>query len=62
VPLSNIKKRGAEYNPENIGVEKKGGGSIYLRGRPGPDGNVKFKLDLFNKFKKGKEKKEEKSP
>ncbi|MEO6452451.1 MAG: AsmA-like C-terminal region-containing protein [Ginsengibacter sp.] len=56
VPLSNIKKRGADFNPENIGTEKKGGSSVHLRGRPGPDGNIKFKLDLFNKFKKEKEK------
>jgi hypothetical protein len=53
VPLSNIKKRGADYNPVNIGADKKGG--IHLRGRPGPDGNIKFKLDLFNKFKKDNE-------
>jgi AsmA-like C-terminal region len=57
VPLSNIKKRGADYNPENIGTDKKGGGGIHIRGRPGPDGNIRFKLDLFNKFKKEKEKK-----
>ncbi len=56
VPLSNIHKRGADFNPENIGTDKKAGSSIHLRGRPGPDGNIKFKLDLFNKFKKEKEK------
>ena len=56
VPLSNIKKRGADYNPENIGTDQKGGSSIHLRGRPGPDGNIKFKLDLFNKFNKDKQK------
>ena len=58
VPLSNIHKRGTDFNPENIGTEKKGGSSIHLRGRPGPDGKIKFKLDLFNKFKKEKEKSE----
>jgi hypothetical protein len=56
VPLSNIKKRDAEYNPENLGVEKKGGSSIFIRGRPGPDGNVRFKLDLFKKYEKDKKK------
>lgn len=56
VPLSNIHKRGVDFNPENIGTEKKVGSSIHLRGRPGPDGNIKFKLDLFNKFKKEKDK------
>jgi hypothetical protein len=53
VPLSNIHKRGADFNPENVGTEKRGGSSFYLRGRPGPDGNIKFKLDLFKNFKKG---------
>lgn len=56
VPLSNIHRPDADLKPENIGTEKKAGRSIYLRGRPGPDGNIKFKLDLFNKFKKDKEK------
>lgn len=60
VPLSNIHKPDADFNPENIGTDKKVGRSIYLRGRPGPDGNIKFKLDLFNKFKK--EKRAEKAP
>ena len=54
VPLNNLKKRRADYNPENIGTDKKGGTSIYLRGRPGDDGNVNFKIDLFNKYKKVK--------
>lgn len=54
VPLNNLKKRGADYNPENIGTDKKGGKSIYLRGRPGSDGKVNFKIDLFNKYKKEK--------
>ena len=55
VPLSNIHRPEADLNPVNIGVDKKAGRSIHLRGRPGPDGNIKFKLDLFNKFKKEKE-------
>jgi hypothetical protein len=54
VPLSNLKKRDDDYNPENIGVNKKKGGSIFIRGRPGEDGNVKFKLDLFKKYEKDK--------
>jgi hypothetical protein len=58
VPLNNLKKREADFNPENIGTDKKGGRSIFLRGRPGSDGNIQFKLDLFNKFKKEKEKEE----
>ncbi|CAN5846956.1 hypothetical protein BH11BAC4_BH11BAC4_18020 [soil metagenome] len=54
VPLNNLKKRRADYNLENIGTDKKGGTSIFLRGRPGSDGNVNFKIDLLNKFKKEK--------
>ncbi len=54
VPLSNLKKRKADYKPENTGTDKKGGASIYIRGRPGPDGNIQFKPDLFKKFRKDK--------
>ncbi|MEO6220995.1 MAG: AsmA-like C-terminal region-containing protein [Ginsengibacter sp.] len=54
VPLSNLKKRKGGYKPENVGADKKGGASIYLRGRPGPDGNIQFKPDLFKKFRKEK--------
>ena len=54
VPLSNLKKRDSSYTPENIGVDKKGGKSIYLRGRPGPDGDIKFNIDLFKKYEKTK--------
>jgi uncharacterized protein involved in outer membrane biogenesis len=54
VPLSNLKKRDEDYNPENIGVDKKAGKSIFIRGKPGEDGNIKFKLDLFNKYDKEK--------
>jgi AsmA-like C-terminal region/Protein of unknown function len=54
LPLSNLKKRDKTYVPENLGIDKKGGMSIFLRGTPGPDGNVKFKYDLLKKFRKGK--------
>ncbi|OQP55864.1 hypothetical protein A4H97_19915 [Niastella yeongjuensis] len=54
VPLSNLKKRDEDYNPENIGVNKKVGRSIFLRGRPGSDGNIKFQLDLFKDYEKDK--------
>lgn len=57
VPLSNLKKRGADYKPENTGTDKKAGPSIFIRGRPGPDGNIQFKSDIFNKFKRSKDKK-----
>ncbi len=52
VPLSNLKKRKAGYKPENAGTDKKGGASIYIRGRPGSDGTIQFKPDLFKKFRK----------
>ncbi|MBO9201021.1 MULTISPECIES: YhdP family protein [Niastella] len=54
VPLSNLKKRDDDYNPENIGVNKKAGKSIFIRGKPGPDGNIKFNLDLFRSYEKDK--------
>jgi hypothetical protein len=54
VPFSNLKKRDEDYNPENIGVDKKKHGGIFLRGKPGEDGNVKFKLDLFKQYDKKK--------
>ena len=52
IPLRNLKKRGPDYKPENTGVDKKGGASIFMRGRPGPDGNIQFKPDLFHTYKK----------
>lgn len=55
VPFNNLKKRDEDYIPENIGVDKKGGRSIFLRGQTGSDGNVQFKLDLFKKFQKDKQ-------
>jgi hypothetical protein len=58
LPLSNLRKRGKDFNPENVGAETKSGSAILLRGRPGDDGNIRFKLDLFNKY--GKESKKKK--
>jgi len=52
IPLSNLKKRDEDYKPENKGADVKGGASIFVRGRPGDDGNVQFKLDLFKKLRK----------
>lgn len=52
VPLSNIKSRDRDYKLENKGGTAKGGASIFVRGVPGDDGNMKFKLDLFKKFRK----------
>jgi hypothetical protein len=58
IPLSNLKKRKDDYKPQNTGIDKKAGASLFIRGRPGPDGNIQFQTDLFNKFKRSKEKKE----
>jgi hypothetical protein len=52
VPFSNLKKRGEDYRPENIGTDKKGGRSIFLRGQPGKDGSIDFKLDLFKRYQR----------
>lgn len=52
IPISNIKKRDEDYNPENKGTDAKGGASIFVRGTPGADGNIQFKLDMFKKFRK----------
>jgi hypothetical protein len=52
IPFNNLKKLDSNYIPSNKGVNEKTGRSLFLRGRPGPDGNVEFKLDLFNKFRK----------
>lgn len=54
VPFSNLKKRDTDYIPENKGIDKKAGSSLYLRGTSGADGNIQFKPDLFNKFRKEK--------
>lgn len=52
VPLSNLRKKDEDAKLENKGAEAKGGASVYLRGQPGSDGNIKFKIDLFKKFRK----------
>ncbi|MBA4140299.1 MAG: hypothetical protein H0X70_07300, partial [Segetibacter sp.] len=58
VPLSNLKKRSVDYNPENTGADAKGGTSVFVRGQPGPDGNIKFKYDMFKKFRNSDKKSE----
>ncbi len=47
VPLNNIRSRDSTYKVENMGTDKKGGRSVFLRGRPGKDGNIQFKLDFI---------------
>ena len=60
IPFSNLKKRQADYKPENQGLDQKTGASLFLRARPGPDGTIQIKADLLNKFAKGKRKEKEK--
>lgn len=55
VPLSNLKKRSADYKPVNGGLDKRNGPSLYIRGRPGADGNIQFKPEILHLFKKSKE-------
>lgn len=52
VPLRNLRKRKDGEKLNNEGTDKKTGTSLYLRGRPGKDGNIQFKADVFKKFRK----------
>ena len=52
LPLSNLKKRGKEYTPENLGTERGGGMSVFLRAKTGDDGIVRIKYDPFKRFRK----------
>lgn len=51
VPIKNLRKRDEAYVPVNKGADKDAGTSIFLRGKPGDDGNIKFKLDLLGKIR-----------
>lgn len=52
VPLSNLKKRKADYKPENLGADRGGGMSVFLRARSNPDGTIRIAYDPFRKFRK----------
>ena len=56
VPLRNLRKRKDGEKLKNEGTDKKAGTSLYLRGRPGRDGNIQFKADIFKKFRKDDDK------
>jgi hypothetical protein len=58
VPLSNLKKRDADYKPENLGTDRSGGMSIFLRAKSNPDGSIKIAYDPLKKFRKKTPKKE----
>ncbi|HEX6181953.1 MAG TPA: AsmA-like C-terminal region-containing protein [Chitinophagaceae bacterium] len=49
VPLSNLKKRKADYVPENKGVDAKTGMSVYVRARSGKGDDIDFQFGLFKK-------------
>lgn len=56
VPLSNLKKRNPNYKPENLGADRKGGISVFLRATSGDDGVIKLKYDPFGRFRKSAQK------
>ncbi len=56
VPLSNLKKRGDDFELVNKGTESKKGLSVHLRARNGDDGKVKIVWDPFKKAIKNKSK------
>ncbi|RYF97911.1 MAG: AsmA family protein, partial [Chitinophagaceae bacterium] len=56
VPLSNLKKRGPDYELVNEGTDSKKGISVHLRCRNGDDGKVKIVWDPFKKARKNKDK------
>jgi AsmA-like protein len=56
VPLSNLKKRGPDYELVNKGTDSKKGPSVHLRAKYGDDGKVKVSWDPFKKALKNKEK------
>jgi len=57
VPLSNLKKRGPDFELVNKGTDSKKGLSVHLRAKYGDDGKVKISWDPFKKALKNKDKK-----
>ncbi|RYZ79197.1 MAG: TetR family transcriptional regulator, partial [Proteobacteria bacterium] len=57
VPLSNLKKRGPDFELVNNGTDSKKGLSVHLRAKTGDDGKVKVVWDPFKKALKKKDKK-----
>jgi hypothetical protein len=49
VPLSNLKKRKPDYEPENKGVNAKTGMSVYVRAKSGKGDEIDFKVGLFKR-------------
>jgi hypothetical protein len=57
VPLSNLKKRGPDFELVNNGTDSKKGLTVHLRAKTGEDGKVKVVWDPFKKALRKKEKK-----
>jgi hypothetical protein len=55
VPLSNLKKRKADYVPENKGVNNSAGASIFVKAKSNDKGDLDFSYSLFNNKKNKKE-------
>ena len=54
IPLSNLKKRDTDYKPENVGIDKRMGASIFLRAYDDSDGKLQIKYDPFKSYYKEK--------
>lgn len=54
IPLSNLKKRGQDFAPENVGTDTKAGASVFLRVRPDKNGKTTISYDPFKKLRKKK--------
>ncbi len=55
VPLSNLKKRKADYVPENKGANSNAGASIFVKAKSNDKGDIDFSYSLFNNRKNKKE-------
>ena len=54
VPLSNLKKRKPDYQPENKGVDAKTGLSVFVTAKGNEQGKIDFSYSLSNKVEKKK--------
>lgn len=56
IPLSNLKKRKADYTPQNKGTDSKAGASVYVKATNKDNGDIDFNYSLFRGKKNKKEK------
>ncbi len=49
IPLSNLKRRDKDYKPQNVGIDKKVGMSVYLHVYNDDDGKTQISYDPFKK-------------